>query len=166
MTPEELLLQLRDIQPPLEPPWWLVTPLQLLALAVVPVLLGGSCWLLQRHRANRLAVLANSELERIKLDYEQSQNSTRLAVSLSRWLRQVALLAYPERHLQGICGDTWLEFLDQSLGDDRFSRGCGCIFGNAIYQPQVTLDADQVLGLCDHWLHAMTPRLQQRSGAR
>ena len=166
MTPEELLLQLKDIQPPLEPPWWLITSVQLFALAVIPVLLGATWWLRQRRRANRLAQLASIELERIKRDYEQSQNPTQLAVGLSRWLRQVALLAYPDRHLQGICGDSWLEFLDQSLGDERFSRGCGSIFGNAIYQSQVMLEADQVLHLCEHWLHAMTPRLQRRSGAR
>ena len=166
MTPEELLLQLRDIQPPLEPHWWLITPAKLLVLALVPVLLLGSRWLLQRRRANRVAQLAKIEFKRIKLDYERSQNSTGLAVGLSRWLRQVALVAYPDRQLQGLCGDAWLEFLDQSLGDNRFSQGYGCIFGNAVYQSQVPLDADQVLQLCEHWLHAMTPRLQQRSRAQ
>jgi hypothetical protein len=166
MTSQELLAQLKDIQPPPEPPWWLITPVQLLALALIPVLLLGCWWLLQRHRANRLAQLANLEFKRIKLDYERSQNPAWLAAGLSRWLRQVALLAYPDRHLQGLCGDAWLQFLDQSLGDKRFSQGCGCVFGSVVYQPRVTLDADQVLQLCEHWLHAMTPRLQQRSRAQ
>jgi hypothetical protein len=166
MTATELLIQLKDIQPPPEPSWWLLASGQWLVLVSVPVLLGAAWWWQRRCQANRLTLLASIELDRIKLDYKQSLNSTGLAVDLSRWLRQVALLAYPDRNLQSLCGDRWLAFLDQSVGDDRFSRGCGHIFGNAIYQSQIRVDADQVLQLCEHWLQTMTPRLQQWSRAQ
>jgi hypothetical protein len=166
MSEEELLLQLRDIPAPPEPAWWLLAPGHLGVLSLVILLLGGG-WLILRHRranfrANRLAKLAEYELQLIKSDFHHHRDPRQLATRLSCWLKQVALEAYPARQLQCLSGQAWLEFLDSSLGDSRFTQGCGQVFGAAVYRAQVSLDADQVFALCTHWLQAIRPRLQQR----
>ena len=87
------------------------------------------------------------------------------ALVCAAWLRQVTLLAYPESQARSLCGERWLAFLDGAIGDNRFSQGCGRVFGTAIYRAQFAVDADALLQLCDHWLQAMTPRLVRRSRA-
>ena len=178
MTQEELLLQLRDILPPPEPAWWLIAPVY---LTIAALLLGLFiiAWLWRRRqRVDRLAMVARLELQAIRADYRQDQNVHLFAIKVSRWLKQVAMLAFPGNQLQSVTGEPWLRFLDQSLDmgqntdqngnhDNRhFSCGCGRIFGAAIYQSSVDLDADQVFALCERWLNSIRPRLQQRSRAQ
>jgi hypothetical protein len=180
MTREELLLQLRDILPPPEPAWWLIAPVYLTIAAVLFGLIVIAWLLRRRQRVDRLAMIARLELQAIRADYRQDQNVHLLAIKVSRWLKQVAMLAYPGNQLQSVTGEPWLKFLDQSLdmgqntGQNRdhdqdnshFSCGCGRIFGAAVYQSSIDLDADQVFALCERWLNAIKPRLQQRSRAQ
>jgi hypothetical protein len=184
MTREELLLQLRDIQQPAEPAWWLLAPayLVLAGLLILVLLLG---WMLLRrkradHQANRLVNLAAGELQTIQADYLRDQDSERLAIRISLWLKQVALLAFPHNAVQGASGEAWLRFLDQSmnqghrsrLGMDssQFSEGCGQFFGAQIYQAdidfEIDFEADGVLVLCEHWLASIKPQLQQQGRAQ
>lgn len=174
MSREELLLQLRDILPPAEPAWWLIAP-GYIAIAVILAALSLVVWLLRRRqRVDRMAKLARAELQVIRADYRQDRNVQLVAIKISRWLKQVAMLAFPASQLQSVSGEAWLRFLDQSLDmgqneeqdNNRFSRGCGRVFGAAVYQPGVDLDAEQVFALCEHWLDRIKPRLQQRSRAQ
>ena len=178
MTQEELLLQLRDILPPPEPAWWLIAPVYLTIAALLPGLFIIAWLWRRRQRVDRLAMVARLELQAIRADYRQDQNVHLFAIKVSRWLKQVAMLAFPGNQLQSVTGEPWLRFLDQSLDmgqntdqngnhDNRhFSCGCGRIFGAAIYQSSVDLDADQVFALCERWLNSIRPRLQQRSRAQ
>ena len=162
MTAEELLLALKDIQPPPEPAWWQLAPATLIASCLI-IGLAAFAWFFAKHRrASRLASLADQDLTRISYAYQQNENSLQLAQDLSKWLKQVSLLAFPERQLAGINGDSWLRFLDESLGGNRFSRGNGKIFGDAVYQPHIDPDADQLLALCKQWLIAVKPHLLQQ----
>ena len=163
MTTEELLLALKDIQPPPEPAWCLIAPAHWIAMLL---LLGvAACtWLFFRHRkANRLASLADQELQRIRSSFARDEDSQRLALELSKWLKQVAILAFPARHLESLSGKRWLEFLDQSLGNNSFSDGTGKVFGSMIYSKRINLDATQLVRLCEQWLSAIKPHLRQRS---
>ncbi len=163
MTVEELLLELRDIQSPPEPSWWLIAPAHWIAIVL---LLGvAACiWLFfRRHKANHLAILADQELQRIRTLYTRNQDSHRLAIELSRWLKQVAILAFPARRLESLSGRGWLEFLDESLGKNSFSDGIGQVFGSTIYSRQVNLETAQLVQLCEQWLSAVKPHLRQRS---
>ncbi len=65
--------------------------------------------------------------------------------------------AFPED-----CGEAWLEFLDQGIGGRQFSRGSGRLFGGTVYGREIDIDAAEVLDLCERWLSAVKPRLQQR----
>jgi hypothetical protein len=119
-------------------------------------------------------MVARLELQAIRADYRQDQNVHLFAFKVSRWLKQVAMLAFPGNQLQSVTGEPWLRFLDQSLNmglnmdqnNSHFSCGCGRIFGAAVYQSSVDLDADQVFALCERWLNSIKPRLQQRSRAQ
>ena len=174
MTREELLLQLRDILPPPEPAWWLVAPVYLTIMALLLGLFIIGWLLRRRQQADRLAIVARLELQAIRADYQQDQNVQLFAFKVSRWLKQVAMLAFPGNQLQPVTGEPWLRFLDQSLNmgqnmdqnNSHFSCGCGRIFGAAVYQSSVDLDADQVFALCERWLNSIKPRLQQRSRAQ
>ncbi len=159
---EELLLKLRDIQAPPEPPWWLLAPAWLWLVALLVAMLMVTWLWRKRRRREHLARLAQRELEFIEARYRRNPDTRLLAFQVSRWLKQVALLAFPERQLQRVNGAAWLEFLDQDLPDQPFTRGCGQVFGARLYQRQVDLDANQVIALCDRWLQSIKPRLQQR----
>ena len=110
-------------------------------------------------------LLARRQLGSIRTDYRRDQDPTRAAQALSAWLKRVAMLAYPERGLAAASGDDWLNFLDASLGDDSFSRGCGRVFGGEIYRPKINADALLLLELCERWLAAVRPRLVGRERA-
>ncbi|MDH3634777.1 MAG: DUF4381 domain-containing protein [Gammaproteobacteria bacterium] len=162
MTVEQLLQQLKDIQAPPEPVWWLIAPAHGIAIGFVVVVVACT-WLILRHRrANRLASLAELALADIRSCYGRDQDSQRLALELSKWLRQVSLLAFPERQVESLCGEGWLQFLDESLGADTFSSGRGRAFGNLVYARQAKLEAAQLISLCEQWLTAIKPRLRQR----
>ena len=165
MTAEQLLLQLKDIQPPPEPAWWLVAPAHLVTVGIIAAVLMGGWLLLRLRRAGRLAKLAKRDLELIKSDYQRDQDRRLLALGTSRWLKQVALLAYPARQLESVCGEAWLDFLDQSLGDREFSRGSGRLFGGAVYASDIDADGAEILALCERWLDVVRPRLQERGRA-
>jgi hypothetical protein len=159
MTVEELLLELKDIQPPAEPDWWLLPPAYLVAVGVT-LAVAASIWLVYRYRrANRLANLAERELQCIRSAYSRNQDTRELSLQLAKWLKQVAMLAFPTRQPGSFTGEPWLKFLDESLGDNSFSSGKGKVFGGSIYRKQVTLDAGQLVELCEQWLNAVKPQL-------
>ena len=161
MTSEELLLQMRDIHGPIEPPWWLLAPIHLWIAAIVALCCCVIWWLLARRNNRHFIRLALRELHVIRGDYEIDCDQRRLALRLSRWLKQVALQAFPAGQLQSLSGQAWLEFLDQGLPRQPFSQGCGRVFGGEVYRERVECDADQLFALCEDWLSRLQPRAQQ-----
>lgn len=161
MTVEELLSGLKDIQPPAEPAWWLIPPAQMLAIGLIATLISCTWFVVRHKRANRLAILAEQDLKRVESAFENSSDTRQLAIDLSKWLKQVSIMAFPERQAQGLTGTGWLQFLDETLGDNRFSAGTGKLFGEMIYSENPDADSDQLIELCQHWLIAVKPRLIQ-----
>jgi Domain of unknown function (DUF4381) len=163
MTAEELLLELKDITPPPEPAWWLIPPVYLLGLGVI-IGIAVLAWLTLRHRkTNRLANWANQDLQRIRALYSDNRDDHQLGLELSRWLKQVSILAFPQHQAESFTGEPWLKFLDQSIAGNEFSSGHGKVFGGSVYRQQVNLDARQLVALCEHWLVVVKPLLLQRS---
>jgi len=162
MTAEELLLELKDIQAPPEPGWWVVAPAYWIVFFSVMVIFFIIWLIYRRRKANRLMGLANADLQRIRSLYSGNENTRQLALELSRWLKQVSLLAFPQQRLASLTGEPWLKFLDQTLGSNNFTRGNGQVFGSAIYREQINLDAGHLLQLCEQWLNAVKPYLLQR----
>lgn len=162
MTADELLLALKDIQEPSQPDWWQIAPVWWAIIFLLTAFGLFYLWLLKRRKSNRLVNLARRELEQI---VDQDGDHHLLARKLSVWLKQVALLAFPDRQLESVTGRPWLDFLDQCIEDRLFSDGPGEVFGGAIYSQDIDMDKHQVLLLCEQWLTAITPQLQQGSRA-
>ena len=162
MTAEELLLELKDITPPREPAWWLIPPGYVVAFCIIIGIAVLAWFTLRYRRANRLAKLADQDLKRIRSSYQRNQDVRQLGLALSKWLKQVSILAFPQRQPEGLSGEPWLEFLDESLAGNNFSSGHGAVFGGTIYHQQVSLDAHQLVELCERWLSAVKPHLLQR----
>ena len=162
MTQAELLAQLKDIRPPVEPAWWLPAPGHLLSGLVLLLLLAiTAIWLLRRH-ADRRLIQARRELQRIAT--EHPDDSSGLARALAPWLKRVALQAFPEQRLERVTGEAWLEFLDRGVVGEGFSRGAGNVFGADIYRPLPVsrVGREELLALCDSWLAGIAPRLRGR----
>jgi len=160
MSTDELLLQLRGIVPPGEPGWWPLAPgwwiLTGAGLLVILVLL----YFVKRQYNSRNFKLANRELQRISDHHKRNRDNQHLLLRLSRWLRQVSLMAFPERKIAGITGLAWLGFLDEVMGKSEFRQGPGQIFGAAVYSRQLDFNDDTILALCESWVVSIKPQLE------
>ena len=159
MTAEELLLELRDIQAPPAPEWWLIAPVYLLGSAVVIVLIVLFVLLLRYKNTNRLVHQASHDLQQIKSNHQQDGDSRLLALNLSKWLKQVSMLAFPELQPASLSGQRWLSFLDQSSDVISFSNGTGKLFAGTVYCREPQFDTIEAVALCDRWLQEIKPRL-------
>lgn len=166
MTREELLIALKDISPPAEPGWWLPAPGYIGIILLLAAVIVAFWILLMKRRTRRLYLAASQELQHIKSSHAHSPDTQQLARELAQWLKQVSLLAFPDRRLEGATGSGWLGFLDASLGGTAFTQGVGHVFGDAVYQAQLQPDAGQLVSLCERWLIAVKPRLLQRGRDR
>lgn len=162
MTRDELLLELRDISPPAEPSWWLPATAQLLLFFIAVTCVAVLWYWSRRRQKRRLLLLAKFELHDICRQFDEHGDAQKLSLELSRWLKQLALLAFPEQRPAGLTGFEWLAFLDRTLGDNRFSVGEGRVFGDAVYRRRAEFDAARLIDLCASWLQAIEPRLLQR----
>lgn len=164
MTAEELILELKDIQPPGEPGWWLPAPVTLTILGLLAGL-AVIFWSYHRYRQNRrLVIEAEYELQRIKRAHQCGGSDRQLVEALSRWLKQVSMAAYPEQRPAGLTGQAWLEFLDGCVDGDDFSHGQGRLFGSGMYREQVAVDSARLLETCETWFAAIRGVLHRRGG--
>ncbi len=125
MTAEELLLELKDIAPPPEPAWWLLPPAYLVMIGSI-IAIAMLAWFVLRYRSvYRLASRVDLDLQRIRSAYYHNQDARQLALELSKWLKQVSILAFPQRLPEQLTGQPWLKFLDESLAGNNFSNGKG-----------------------------------------
>lgn len=163
MTADELLAELKDIQSPPQPDWWLIGPGYWLVLAAIAAIFLLLWWRRRYQASNRLAILAEKDLQDIRRRYEREQDSGRLLLNLSRWLKQVAVAAFPEQNPAPLCGQAWIEFLDRAGGQRLFCSPGGRPFAGDIYARRPEAEAAQALALCERWLGAVKPKLSDRA---
>ncbi|MFK8081430.1 MAG: DUF4381 domain-containing protein [Granulosicoccus sp.] len=124
-----LLEQLRDVRQPLPPEgvsWWLIV-----ANIGAAVLIMALLWY-RRHqlRAGWRKQLIND----LRLAREQPpQQAIGSAATL---LRQ--LMLYRGQRVQSLSGERWLQELDRQFQTLWFTREQGRVFGDSLYQPDVT----------------------------
>lgn len=162
MTAEELLLQLKDIQPPPAPQWWLIAPAYLSAIIVLICLFVLVGVMVRHKKVNRLIQQAQLELEQIKINHRDKGDNPALALNLCRWLKQVSMLAFPQQQLASLCGQRWLDFLDQSCEAVTFANSAGRVFAGSVYCREPEFDAAEAILLCEQWLDRIKPRLVSR----
>lgn len=152
-------LNLRDIHLPeaiswwpLAPGWWLLAAALLLTL--VFIFIARKIYLGRQLRRDITA-----ELEAIKQQYQQTQNKSQLAKSLSILIRRASITFYPSKNIAGLTGEDWLLLLDQTNANSAagisFESDTGRILLTAPYQPEDSLadfDAQDLIRLCESWL--------------
>ncbi|MCP4432906.1 MAG: DUF4381 domain-containing protein [Gammaproteobacteria bacterium] len=158
---EELLLQLKDIQAPQSPGWWPLAPGWWLLLAIS--CLSIAMWLVVKHKRRQgYFQLASVQLHHLASDYDSNGNHQQLLLGLSYWIRQVALLAFPDRRVADLTGESWVSFLDEPMTSHEFTQGPGYVFAGGVYASDIDVEAGQLLDLCQSWLHSVKPQLANR----
>lgn len=121
--------------------WYLLAGMLLLAL----LWLAWRLW--KRWKANAYRREALRELGEIEAAPER----------LPELLKRVALVAYPRTEVADLSGDTWLGFLDGTLGSTDFAMGAGKVLPDLAYDPgaasQMTLqETRDLFALSKRWI--------------
>ncbi len=141
---------LRDVHLPDDPSWWppasgwwLLTAVALIALYFL--LRTSLKW--WRRRRRRKQILA--DIERIARQYASDADRTRLAASLSQFLRRLILLVEPQA--VALIGEAWLAHLDTYTGGNDFIHGPGRALLDAPYRMTAQFDGAALLALAQRW---------------
>ncbi|MFK7966066.1 MAG: DUF4381 domain-containing protein [Burkholderiaceae bacterium] len=141
MTPENALLQLRDIHLPLTDQGVGALPIWVLPVCAAAITLLIWLWL-KRQRAHNWQRQTERELDDITHTIENGELQLgwqRLGIVL----RQLALL-HGSQHMPASCtGDQWLSTLDQIFSTDKFTGADGLILLKAPYQAPSELPIEQ-----------------------
>ena len=146
-------LPLRDIHLPdvlsgsLAIGWWGI-------LILIPLILFFCYWLFKRITRKTAVKTAKKLLKSLKID--ESKNSKEKLESISALIRRVAISVNSRSECASLTGKSWLEFLDNSLGEKIFSNGAGQILITEKYQKTTTdsINIDELITLTERWLKA------------
>lgn len=161
MSFDEFLLSLQPAHAPAAPRLWPPAPGYWIAAAIAIAVIAGAYWWRTQRRSDPLFQRAKSELDAIAAQHEVHGNDAELAIALSRWLRKVTLLAFPQQPVAGASGDRWLEFLDRSVTGSAFTQGVGRVFARDVYGREISVAAAPLMQLCDEWLTGVRAALEQ-----
>ncbi|NOQ70158.1 MAG: DUF4381 family protein [Gammaproteobacteria bacterium] len=160
------ILNLRDIHLPEPISWWPIAPgwwiiFASILLIIVVIFISRKIYISKQLKRD-----IKHELENIKQQFQQTQNKSQLAKSLSILLRRASISYYPNADIAGLTGDDWLSYLDDSntnsSANHRFQSDTGKVLLSAPYLPDDTLstrggldfDAQTLILLCDSWLQS------------
>lgn len=121
MSPDGLAL--RDIHPPVAPPWWPPAPGWWAVFAVIAIAIAITAWWFARRRKHRRAIVALFD-QGIATSPTPAAQVAAMSELLRRAARRHGL------HTDTLQGDAWLRFLDGGVLDGnaspaRFSQGAG-----------------------------------------
>jgi len=157
----EQTLNLRDIHLPEPISWWPLAPGWWLLLVSALLILCALYLVIKIYRSRQLKRDITTELERIKQQFQQTQNKSQLAKSLSILLRRASISYYPKTNIAGLTGKHWLAYLDKTnikLSEKTsFKSNAGKVLLSAPYLPENTeldFDAQLLINLCESWLLA------------
>ncbi len=155
-------LNLRDIHLP-EPIswWWPLAPGWWVLLACTLLILAALFIIRKIYRSRQLRRDITTELALIKQQFQQSQNRSQLAKSLSILLRRASISYYPKTNIAGLTGEHWLDYLDSTnlrrSEKTSFRSNTGKVLLSAPYLPDDTeldFDTQSLIQLCEAWLMA------------
>ncbi len=149
--PMDPLSGLRDIHLPPPPPswppaagWWALLLVVMVAMVVAlrRVLLA---W--RRGRPRRAARRAIAELRH---RFDNGEAPDVLVAELATLLRRAAMNRNRRKHVAGLTGRDWLEFLDDD--EQQFSAGVGRSLISAPYARAESVNLEALLSLCEGWV--------------
>ena len=142
-------LPLRDIHLPdpvslwpLASGWWIL-------MIFFVIFFSLTIYLIRHYRNHKISAfyLAKEELERIKTDFNISQNKSSLVKELSELIRRLSISVFPRKESAGLTGEEWLNFLDQYSDNNEFGNGIGRILIEAPYQANPRFDSNELIDL-------------------
>lgn len=152
-------LELRDIHLPEPVSWWPIAPGWWLLLFTLCLLIAALVISRKIYRGKQLKRDIKTELERIKQQFEKTQNKSQLAKALSVLLRRASISFYPRSDIAGLTGEHWLSYLDESntlaAGGRSFQSDTGRVLLSAPYLPdegELEFNAEELIQLCESWL--------------
>ena len=152
-------LELRDIHLPEPISWWPIAP-GWWFIAASLIFIGAIIFLSRKaYIKKQLNRDINSELESIKKEYQQTQNKSQLAKSLSILLRRANISYFPKTDVAGLIGNQWLIYLDGTNKSkaQNFHSDTGKALLTAPYLPdnaKLDYDAQSLIQLCESWLNS------------
>ena len=165
MSVEKLLSQLNGLQPPPEPNGWPLAPGWWIIVCLIAISIVVVAYCYRRKKRQLLYRQAKFELRHIADAHQKTDDDQQLLFSLSKWLRQVSLAAYPSQQIESVTGQDWIELLDQTMPNheftqESFTQGAGQVFASAIYANQPQADSAEILRICSIWLNSVKPQLE------
>ena len=169
LTPQALnpqILNLRDIHLPEPISWWPIAPGWWIIIASILLIIAVVFISRKVYISKQLKRDIKDELKNIKQQFQQTQNKSQLAKSLSILLRRASISYYPKADIAGLTGDHWLSYLDDSntnsSSNNRFQSDIGNVLLTAPYLPdhclsdnsRLDFDAQKLIHLCDSWLQS------------
>jgi hypothetical protein len=144
------LSQLRDIHLPAPVSWWPLAPGWWLLIAAVALMMVGAFWWWRRRHHNRWRRQALQEIYRLRAS-SAPQDSV---IALSVLLRRVAINQFPRHQVAALNGETWLAFLDRTLGaGQEFMSDAGHMLSTAPYVQDAQIEPQTL-----HMLFALSER--------
>ena len=164
LNPEMLnpqILNLRDIHLPEPISWWPIAPGWWIIVASILLIIAVALISRKIYISKQLKRDIKAELENIKQQFQQTQNKSQLAKSLSALLRRASISYYPKADIAGLTGNNWLSYLDDSnsnsSANNSFQSDVGKVLLSAPYLPddsRLDFDAQTLIHLCDSWLQS------------
>ena len=152
MAPEDLLNELKDIEVPAEPSWWLLAPLwQLMLALLVGSVVVGLVYRYRRRQHLRWRE-ARDRLLLIRENYRRHADTRATLQSLSAWLKQIAMAAFPGHSVAAMTGTAWAEFLERSTDSRIFDSESLSLFAAGVYRRDIDVDLDPAIDACERWL--------------
>ncbi len=155
------ILNLRDIHLPEPISWWPIAPGWWIIIASIFLIIAVVFISRKIYISKQLKRDIKDELENIKQQFQQTQNKSQLAKSLSILLRRASISYYPKADIAGLTGDNWLSYLDDSKTnsstDHNFQSDIGKVLLSAPYLPdnsRLDFDAQRLIYLCETWLQS------------
>lgn len=155
----EQTLNLRDIHLPEAVSWWPLAPGWWILMIGFIVILAIYFIAKKIYQSRQLRRDITAELDQIKSRFNETQNKSQLAKSLSILLRRASISYNTSSRSAGLTGEHWLSWLDASQkkpsADNCFLSDTGKVLLNAPYLPEesaLDFDADKLIHLCQSWL--------------
>ena len=168
----EQTLNLRDIHLPDAISWWPLAPgWWILLVAAISTILF--IFIVRKfYISKQLKRDIQHELEEIKNSFQQTQNKSQLAKSLSVLLRRASISYYPntKNNGAGLTGEQWLMWLDNTSQPSQktkpFQSDVGKVLIHAPYLPdnaELDFDAKALIEISENWLLSKHKKRQEHS---
>ncbi len=146
-------LPLKDIHLPEPVGWWPPAIGWWILLVLIVMMVFLSYWFYKKLTHRTIIKTAMKILQDIKQDttLSEEQKLTRL----SALIRRVAISVFPRKDVAGLTGKRWLEFLDETIGEPRFSDTGKVLIDDRYRKNKSQVDIAALIALCEDWLKVL-----------